>query len=100
MIGTTPTHTFRIPSDIFPTISEVKVTYKQNGKVVLEKYTDDCTIQNGAIVTKLSQSDTFLFDANSLVEMQVRILTLGDDCVKSKVIYKSTTECLDIEVLA
>ena len=99
MIGTTPTHTFRIPADVFSTISEVKVTYRQNGQVVLEKHTDDCTIQDGVIATKLSQEDTFLFDANSLVEMQVRILTLGNDCVKSKVFYKSTTECLDNEVL-
>lgn len=97
--GTTPQHTFNIPADISPAIKEVKITYAQDGKEILVKRTADCTLEPGKIITKLTQEDTFLFNSNKLVHIQIRVLTLGGDCVKSQVLTTSAGACLDNEVL-
>ena len=103
-IGTTPTHTFNIPKDIYDKIAEVKITYTQSGnaKPILEKYLSEgqCELKDGKIVTRLSQDDTFSFDPNkSFVNIQIRVLTAGNDCFKSKVMTETIGRCLDNEVL-
>ena len=96
--GTTPTLTFGI--DIDPSIiKSVKITYYQRDNEILVKRTDDCTIENGKISTKLSQEDTFLFEANTIVTIQVRILTTSADALISDLIMTSVGKCLDKEVL-
>lgn len=97
--GTTPTHTFKIPTDISSIIKEVKITYSQNDKEILVKRTKDCTISGVKIITKLSQEDTFLFDCTMYVYIQLRILTVSGDCVKSKLMRETVGKCLDEEVL-
>lgn len=97
--GSTPTHTFRLPSTCPPDmIKEYKITYVQNGNEILSKKSADCTTEGNAIVVKLSQEDTFLFK-KGVVTIQLRVLTLGNDCIISKDIEKSVKECLDSEVL-
>lgn len=96
--GTTPKHIFRVKIDT-TLIKTVKITYSQDNKVVLSKRTEDCTLENGAIIARLAQEDTFLFDCNSLVTIQVRVLTFGGDALRSKSIVKSVDECFDDEVL-
>lgn len=96
--GTTPTHTIEVDIDT-KLIKEVKITYSQCDKVILEKKKADCTIENGVIITKLSQEETFLFDDKKSVSIQLRVLTNGDDAISSDIIIKSIYECLDDEVL-
>ena len=96
--GTTPTHTFNIPIDT-SLIKEVKITYSQKDKEILVKRTNDCTIGKGAITTRLSQEDTFLFESNNIVTIQLRVLTLGGDAMIAEPIMIAVGKCLDYEVL-
>ena len=96
--GTTPTHTFNIPIDT-SLIKEVKITYSQKDKEILVKRTNDCTIDKGTITTRLSQEDTFLFESNNIVTIQLRVLTLGGDAMIADPIMIAVGKCLDYEVL-
>lgn len=96
--GTTPTHKFNVSIDT-SFIKEVKITYSQRDKEILVKRTDDCTIGDGAIATRLSQEDTFLFEGNMLVTIQLRVLTLGGDALVSEPIMTGVGKCIDDEVL-
>lgn len=98
LIGTTPTHTFDLPfkTDV---ISKIKVTYAQNGRVILEKRNEECAFNENTVALKLTQEDTFLFDYNKNVEIQARILTVGGDAIASKIRTISANKCLDSEVL-
>ncbi len=97
--GTTPTHRFNVPIDT-SIIKEIKITYSQRDKEILVKRTEDCTISEGLITTKLSQEDTFRFEGNMIVTIQMRILTLGGDALIAEPIMMAVGKCLDDEVLA
>lgn len=97
--GTTPTHMFNVPIDT-SIIKEIKITYSQRDEEVLVKRTEDCTISEGLITTKLSQEDTFRFEGNMIVTIQMRILTLGGDALIAEPIMMAVGKCLDDEVLA
>lgn len=96
--GTTPTHIFHVDIDV-SVIKEVKITYSQKNNVILTKRTEDCTIEDGMISTRLSQEDTFMFEPNSHVTIQVRVLTLGGDALTSNLMMRTVGMCLDDEVL-
>jgi hypothetical protein len=94
--GTTPTHLFNIPFDT-TAVDKVKITYSQNGKEVLAK--KDCKLDGKTISVTLTQDDTFLFDHNKDVEIQIRVLTLGGDVLANVPIKVGVSKCLDDEVL-
>lgn len=96
--GSTPTHTFDVSIDT-SLIKEVKITYTQNDEEILVKRTGDCSIEVGKIITTLSQEETFLFEAGKFVMIQVRVLTLGGECLVSELLMTSCAKCLDDEVL-
>jgi hypothetical protein len=96
--GTTPTHTFGVSIDPI-LIKEIKITYAQDDVVLFYKKKNDCSFENGAVITKLTQEDTFLFDHTKFVSIQLRILTTGNDVIESDIIIKSVGKCLDDEVL-
>lgn len=96
--GTTPTHTFNVSIDT-SLIKEVKITYSQKDAEILVKRTEDCTISDGAITTRLSQEDTFKFEGNTIVTIQVRVLTTGGDALMAEPIMMTVGKCLDDEVL-
>ena len=96
--GTTPTHIFEVPIDT-SLIKEIKIIYSQKDREVLVKRTGDCTIEVGKITTRLSQEDTFLFECNTLVTIQLRVLTTGGDALISDLMMTSVGKCLDNEVL-
>lgn len=98
-IGTTPTHTFNIPPDVCSKIKEIKIVYSQDDKVVLEKRLGDCTVEDGKVIVRLTQKETFLFDYTKLAFIQMRILTEGNDCFKSNIMVEPVGKCLDEEVL-
>ncbi len=98
LIGTTPTHTFGLPFET-NVISKIKVTYAQNGRVILEKGNEECEFNENTVTLKLSQEDTFLFECGKNVEIQVRILTAGGDALASNIRIISADKCLDSEVL-
>lgn len=97
--GTTPTHTFNIPPDICSKIKDIKIVYSQSDKVILEKRLCDCNIEDSKVILRLTQEETFLFDCTKLAYIQMRILTIGNDCFKSNIMVESVGKCLDEEVL-
>ena len=98
--GTTPLHVYEdIPPEVFSVIKEVKITYSQCGNEVLVKRTNDCTMKDGKITTRLTQEDTFLLDCKKMVDIQLRILTESGECLKSEIMTETVGKCLDDEVL-
>lgn len=97
--GTTPTHTFNLPFGV-EFIKAGKVTYSQDGAIVLNKEIKDCALEGQTITIKLTQEDTFKFDCTKgYVYIQIRLLTTGDDALASGLIRVEVEKCLDSEVL-
>ena len=96
--GTTPTHTFNIPFDV-SYIKECKVVYAQDNVVIVTKSTSDCILEGTSVKTTLSQEDTFAFDSNKAVQIQLRILTTNDVALASVVANVGIAKCLDDEVM-
>ena len=69
--GTTPTNVFSTDIDLSGA-SAVYVTYKQNGRKVLEKTINDLIIDDKSVTAELSQEDTLKFLASCPVEIQIR----------------------------
>ena len=97
-LGTTPKHTFTFPfeTDI---IQELKITYAQNNKIVLEKRLADCEIKTNSVSCTLTQAETFNFESGVNVEVQVRVLTTGGEALASGIRIITAERCLDREVL-
>lgn len=89
--GTTPTHVYTLPIDT-SLIDKIKITYAQKGEIVLTKEKDDCTFAGNTVTTELTQEETFKFDA-SLVQIQIRVLTLGGEALASHI---RTVPCADV----
>ena len=96
--GTTPQHTFNVNIDT-SLIKEIKITYTQNESEVLCKRTEDCTIEDGKIIARLTQEESFLFETGKFVFIQLRVLTLGGECLTSEILMTGVGKCLDSEVL-
>ena len=97
--GTTPTHIFGIPFDV-SNIADLRIVYAQNNTEVLVKKLTDCVVEGHTIKVTLSQEDTFKFDSSKKVQLQIRVLTLGDDVLSSDVIIIRADQCLKDEVLS
>ncbi len=93
---TTPTHTFYLPFDT-NAISKLIITYKQNGKTILEKTEDEVQMNHNAISVTLSQEETFLFMVRP-VSVQLRV-KIGDRVLASNILKLSVDEVLNEEVM-
>lgn len=97
-LGSTPKHTFTLPFET-DLIQELKITYSQNKKIILEKHLADCEVDKNSVSYKLTQEETFLFTDNVNVELQVRVLTTTGDVLASNIRIVTAERCLDGEVL-
>ena len=98
MIGTTPTHYFTIPISA-EMVRNVEITYCQRGKIILQKYKDDCKINEDVISCDLTQEETFLFEDYANVKIQIRVLDVRGKVFKSRAYVVDVDECLSDEVL-
>lgn len=96
--GTTPTHTFNLEMET-RTIRALRITYKQGEAVVLEKTEDDVTMSGTTIKVKLTQEDTYAFQANIPVQIQLKIKTTGQEVLASRIKTMSVAAILNEEVL-
>ena len=94
--GTTPTHTFVLPFET-TTVKSAKVVYAQSDVAIVEK--TSCDMDGNTLSVKLTQEETLKFDCKKNVEIQLRILTEGDDALTSDIIVVDVMRCLDDEVL-
>lgn len=97
--GTTPTHIYTLPIDTV-NIKTIAITYAQNGTVKLTKCTEDCTFDGNNVSCRLTQEDTLKFDGDACVEIQVRVLTVGEDALASHIMRTRCCDCLSDEVIA
>lgn len=97
IIGTTPTHTFKLKNVDTSLIKKARVLYSQDDVLILTK--EDCTIEDNTIKVRLTQDDTFKFDHNKNVVIQLRILTTGNDALATVPHKVGVIECLENEVL-
>ncbi len=97
-LGSTPKHEFTLPFDV-SFVKEFKVTYKQNNKIILEKYLSDFEANENTLSVTLTQEETFLFAEGANVELQARVLTMGGDALPSDIRIITAEKCLDREVL-
>lgn len=97
--GTTPEFVFELP---FSTddVKNAKVIFVPYGGSKLEKRLDDCAFDGNKISVKLSQAETFRFDCNNPVKVQLRILTNNDEALSSDTFIVDIDKCLDNEVLS
>lgn len=95
---TTPTHRFTLQLDV-ETIDKIQITYAQGGKIILQKFGDDITMDSKTAVVKLTQEETKPFIADKDVEIQVRVLTTGGEALASDIIKVGVQRVLDEEVL-
>lgn len=93
---TTPLHIFHVPFET-NNIEKLRISYKQDGKTVLEKTENDVTFGDKTISVTLSQSDTALFKA-LLTKVQLRV-KIGSKVMASNYITINVNEVFSTEVL-
>lgn len=97
--GTTPEYTFTLPFET-ELIETGRISFAQDGRLILQKTMDDCVLEAQSITLKLTQEETFRFDSNGgYAEIQIRILTTGGDALASELLYDTVEPTLDSEVL-
>ena len=96
--GTTPTLTFKLPFEV-SMLSNAKVTLCQDD-VRLEKKLCDCETTEDSLTVKLTQEETFLFECNSTIKAQLRVVTINGDALASDIFSIFVAQCLDDEVIS
>lgn len=74
--GTTPTHYFDIPIGKGG-IKNIKVTYKQDDRIVVEKGIDDVEIIDNQVKVTLSQQETLRFMPGIKAKVNIRVLSVS-----------------------
>lgn len=97
--GTTPTHIFKLPIDT-STIRQLRITYAQYGKTVLEVTEANVTMVDQEVRYRLSQEDTLQFKLPAQVEVQIKVMTVDSNVMASPVMTLNVEKVLNTEVLA
>ena len=97
--GTTPTHIFRLPI-VTRDINQLRITYAQYGKTVLEVTEADVTMDVQDVKYRLSQEDSLQFKPQSKVEVQIKVLTADGNVMASPVMSLTVEKILNTEVLS
>lgn len=93
---TTPTHTFNLPFSTAD-IDELILTYKQRGRIVLEKRKPDVTLVGNQIRAFLTQEETKEFD-HKPAQVQIRIKK-GNKVMASNILEINVLDVLNDEVM-
>lgn len=88
--GTTPTNVFRTDVDL-EKASVLFVSYKQNGKVVLEKSLEDVSVKKTLVTVNLTQKETLLFQ-DGIVTIQIRAKFPDNTAIASNLIRTTGEE--------
>ena len=100
---TTPTHTFTLPIET-STCKEIQVTYRQRNRELVKHYQDSTlpsgmTLDGKNVIIRLTQEETKAFQAKP-ADVQVRVLTTGEDAYASQVFKIWIDEVLNEEILS
>lgn len=88
--GTTPTNVFRTDVDL-ENASVLFVSYKQNGKIVLEKSLEDVSVKKTLVTVNLTQKETLLFQ-DGIVTIQIRAKFPDNTAIASNLIRTTAEE--------
>lgn len=88
--GTTPINVFRTDVDL-ENASVLFVSYKQNGKVVLEKSLEDVSVKKTLVTVNLTQKETLLFQ-DGIVTIQIRAKFPDNTAIASNLIRTTAEE--------
>lgn len=84
--GTTPVHSFTLPDELKDVdFAALYITYKQDGKTVIEKDRSSISIEDGVASVRLTQEETLLFSDCWKCHIQVRLRTSAGDALVSNV---------------
>ena len=84
--GTTPVHSFALPDELKDVdFAALYITYKQDGKTVIEKDRSSISIEDGVASVRLTQEETLLFSDRWKCHIQVRLRTSAGDALVSNV---------------
>lgn len=96
--GTTPTHIFNLPIDT-SIIKEVRITYVQYSKIIVEKTERDVAMSDQTIRFKLTQEETLRFAKSTPVRVQLKVLTTDNTVLASPIRDIPVDDILNEEVL-
>lgn len=96
--GSTPTHTFTLPFGT-ESITKAKIMYAQNDKIILIKDISECEITENAFKVTLTQEETYLFNCNYYVQIQLIIGFESGEIAPSEINLVPVGKCLGNEVL-
>lgn len=91
--GTTPKLIFTIPFET-DSIQKLWITFSQNKKEVFTICEDECEMSEYEVVVTLSQDQTLLLTSSSLVEIQLRVLTINDTALASNILKENVDRIL------
>lgn len=91
--GTTPIHIFETELDLTD-CSEMFITYKQFGRILVQKEKKDCDISEDKIETRLTQKETMLFDDDAQVKAEIEAEFPDGSVVRSDIMTACVLETL------
>jgi hypothetical protein len=98
--ATTPRHIFGLEFPYEGNVKKILITYKQGEEIVVEKTEKDVSVENEKdVVVNLTQEETNRFLGGKPVEIQLRVLTEGNDALASDPILLMVENVLNDEVL-
>lgn len=96
--GCTCENSFSVPF-LEENVACLRITYKQNGVIKIEKNLEDCTFKNGKVYVALTQEDTLKLDDKGIIKIQIRGRLEDGAATKSNIIETYTDEVLCNEVI-
>ena len=96
--GTTPTQVFELPISTNELLGAT-VTFKQNGKVLVKKKSNQCVFENNYIITSLSQEESLLFMPDKVAKVQLKVLANNNKVFASPSYRLGVEEILEEEEL-
>lgn len=96
--GTTPSFEFTLPFSV-DLLAKAYITFKQSGKIVLDKELNECSCEGNKIVLNLTQQDTLRFistrDVHTRkVEIQIRAKTANGKAIASNLMFDDVDRIL------
>lgn len=77
----------------------LEITYQQNGKTVLKKHIDDCTISENEVIVEITQQESMRFREKIPTRIQLRPKFPDGTTFPSYPITVDTGELLDEELI-
>ena len=96
--GTTPSHIFQLPFNT-DTLKEIRISYAQDDIVIVEKTTEDCTLEADTITVKLTQEETLKFIHGKTAKIQLKVKLLDGNTLATYPLRVDVGEILNEEVL-